>query len=392
MDSDQVVAEAQVQQFPFPDRVLVHDGRAFHVDDIGILYPFRDLVHADGLLVDDISLGRQHPERDGQDAEIPGGSDIDIHQETVRVRDGTARSGDGVRKGTPAAVQEARGFDKEDFADAFGSVLPEDGGVVVHRIRGRLLHQPGSRVGMTLMDDDQGPQADGFEAAGIQEGGIQASGQFGGQNVFGEANPLPLFRKGCGRIGIRQFLLEEGVKHGRHLAAHPVGIAGLVTVQGRVAGQAGQFPGGILQHGTDGGMVRQHESGEQFGRIVHALPEIVRQQGNRKILFGDLRLPLRAGNRHHPLDPFRQIGQERRGRLNADMVQGHLPLRPDLTDDGLVSGGKRRIETDGQAHVRQERRLRISEDNTADGGDAVLHPGITEALGIIGLDDHCLRR
>ena len=392
MEIDQVVPQAQVQQLPLPDGVLVHGDGPVQVDFVRVRNPLRDSRPIHRLLVDDIAVRGQDALGNRADAGVAGRTDIDIQQETVHVRDGAGGLGDGLAERHLIPFQESRSLHQQDLVDAVRAALAQDRRVVMDRIGRGLLDQPCTGIGVPLVDDDQRAQAHGLQAARVQERGVQAGGELPGEDILGEPHPLAAVGEGGWRVRIGDAFPGEGLIEGRHLHLRPVYVAGLVAVQ---RGAAGPFPeafGGRVQDGADGRMVRQDEGCGQFRGVVHPLPEIVRQQGHRILLPGALSRPGGDGHRHPALDPFGEVGKISGGREYFDMVQDQLSFGSQFADVRRVAFRKGRIEPDGQLHFGQGFLSGIAQDDAAHRRHAVLHPGIAESLGIIGLEGHRIQR
>ena len=326
MDVDQVVPEAQVQQFPLPDGVLVHGRGPVQVDFVRVRNPFRDIPPVHRLLVDDIAVRGQDALGNRADAGVPGRADIDIQQETVHVGDGRGGLRDRLVERPVIPLQESGRLHQQDLVDAVRAALAQDRRVVVNRIGRRLLDQPRAGVGVPFVQDHQRAQAHGFHTARIQEGRIQAGGQFSREDILGKAHPLPPVGERGRRVRIGDALLGQGGIEGRHLHFRPVRVAGLIPVQRRIPGPFPQPLGSAVQDGPDGRMVGQDKGRGQLGRGIHPLPEVVRKQGHRVLLVGALPLRRGDGHRHPALDPFGEIGQIGGGREDLDLVQNQFPF------------------------------------------------------------------
>ena len=134
MEIDQVVPQAQVQQLPLPDGVLVHGGRTVQVDLVRVRNPLRDIRPEDRLLVDDVAVRGQDALGDRADAGVAGRADIDIQQESVHVRDCAGGLGGGLIERQPIPFQESRRLHQQDLVDAVRAALAQDRRIVVDRI------------------------------------------------------------------------------------------------------------------------------------------------------------------------------------------------------------------------------------------------------------------
>ena len=389
---DQVVPEAQVQQFPLPDGVLVHGGGPVQVDLVRFRNPLRNSRPVHRLLIDDVAVRGQDALGDRTDAGVAGRADIDIQQETVHVRDHTGGLGGGLIECQPIPFQESRRLHQQDLVDAVRAAFAQDRRVIVDRIGRGLLDQPRAGVGVPLVYDDQRAQAHGLQAARVQERGVQAGGEFPGKDILGKAHPLPAVGEGGRRIRISDAFPGKGLIEGRHLHLHPVPVAGLVAFQRGFAGPCPQSFGGRVQDGADCRMIREDEGRSQFRGGVHPLPEIVRKQGHRILLPDTLARHRGDGHRHPAFDPFGQVGKISGGREYFDMVQDQLSFGRQFADVRLVAFGKGRIEPDGQLHFGQGFLPGIAQDDAAHRRHAILHPGIAESLGIVGLEGHRIQR
>ena len=68
-------------------------------------------------------------------------------------------------------------------------------------------------------------------------------------------------------------------------------------------------------------MVRQDESGKQFGRVVHSFPKIVGEQQHRVLLASEFLSFGLANQGHRTFDLLREVGKKAGGGENADIVQ-----------------------------------------------------------------------
>ena len=255
--------------------MLVNPGRTLDVNLIRFLNAFGGRIPVYSVFDDDISFRCQYSQRNGLYSKIAGGSDIDKHQEAVHVGNCSRGPGCGFFKRQFVPLQETGCFHKDQFIDAVRTAFPQKGGVVIHWIGRGFFNKPGPGIGVPVVDNDNRPEANRFKTSGIQKRCIQAGGQPTGEDVFRKTNPLALLGKRCRRIGIDNYFVCNGFINSRNLHFDPVDIFLLIAVKGGISCPFLQLFCRPLQDRADGRMVRQDESGKQFGRVVHSFPKIV---------------------------------------------------------------------------------------------------------------------
>ena len=95
-----------------------------------------------------------------------------------------------------------------------------------------LVDEPAARESVTLHDIEQGIEVNGFEAGAVQHGKVDAGAALACKDVLGQAHALSclIARR---RRGIGDVLLLQGGVYRTHLHFHDVGVAVLITREGR---------------------------------------------------------------------------------------------------------------------------------------------------------------
>ena len=370
----EVVPQGEVQQFPFPDDLLVHLGLLVDDDARGAQL-FGSLVFPFGILVLDQRPASfaGHPHGQRADLSDPGTAYVDEEDEFVVLQLPVGGETGVVESGAAGGVHAGRLHD-EHLVDAFGNPFRQQGRVVVDAVREGVLDQPAAGEGVPFREDHDGVKAHRFEAADVEHGHVQTIPELAAHHFVHEADPLA-GRLETGRYGrIGDSLRRDGLVQGGHLHLDAVGVAGLVLVQRRTVRPSAQDVGRLLDEAGDLRMVGRGERRQHLGQDVHATPFVECQDGN---LIGLLeqQLVLRAErHRHGPQHAFRQVRQKRGGTGDRDDVDRFFAPGVDPLEERVELQSKGRFESDVDMDVADGDFAFVQDlDSPDDGGMVLLH-------------------
>ena len=267
-DAQQVVPHGEVEQFPLPGGLPVHNDLPVLVGLVRLAQVFRLAVGVDGftLVYDDPTPIRSlYAHRKRTDMSLPGPENVEEKKELLRVEllfgDGTGL----LESGCVAGIHTSTLHD-ENLVDAAGHPLRQQGRVVIDAVRKGVFHQPAAGEGVPFAEDNDGMQPHRLQTAGIQHRHIQAGSEMRAQHLVHQADPLA-GRLEAGWDG-RVFdpLGLDRVEQRRHHLHHPVGILRLILVQGGTSRPlAQQIPCGRDDTGQ-GRMVGRREGRQHLGQ------------------------------------------------------------------------------------------------------------------------------
>ena len=189
----------------------------------------------------------------------------------------------GLVKGQLPACGEGGAFHHGNFADTLGQPLGDEGRVILDRFGEGQLLQPNAGENVAGLQNQQGMQPHGFQAAAVQQRQVQAGAHLLLQQGIAEPDPLARRLKAGRGDGIDQvFLLDGTVNRGAELQ-HPVGVLGLVGVQGGVSGPLAQQLRRPGIQGCNLGMVGSDEGCQQLRVVGIAVPLV---KGQSRQLLG----------------------------------------------------------------------------------------------------------
>ena len=207
----------------------------------------------------------------GQNTAEPGPADVDdifhgMFQEALLGGE------TGIVEGTVIGGGGKSGLHHGDLIDAGGQPLGDKGAVILHGFGEHLLFQPEAGENMAGADDQQGMQPRRFQTGGIEEGQVQAGTQLLIQHFIAQPHPLSRGLVAGGGLHVCNALFLDGGEDSRRLAHRPVGILGLVAVQGGIPGPLAQEMGGPGQDAGNRRVVGGDEGGQQFRVQAETMP------------------------------------------------------------------------------------------------------------------------
>ena len=376
-DAQQVVPHGEVEQFPLPGGLPVHDDLPVLVGLVRLAQVFRPAVGVHGftLVYDDpIPIRSLHAHRKRTDMPLPSPENVEEKKELLRVEllfgDGT-----GLLESRRVAGIHTSTLHDENLVDAAGHPLRQQGRIVIDAVRKGVFHQPAAGEGVAPGEDDEGMQPHRLQTAGIQHRHIQAGSEMRTQHLVHQADPLA-GRLEAGRDGrVFDSLGLDRVEQRRHHLHHPVRILRLILVQG---GTSRPFAQQFRRGRDDAGhsrMVGRREGRQHPGQHRGAAPFVEGQDGHLVDTLESRAVRRNGFQPHGPHETFRDIRQIQRrepeGRIRHDLLVTGI----DPVDVHLKLFRKTGFERDADGNVMERSFAVIQELDLPDDVHPVLLHG-----------------
>ena len=323
---------------------------------------------------------RQNPLGQGGDTAQTGTADIDDVFQFFRSGQMPPGGIPGLVEGHILACGEGGTLHHGNFIHAAGQPFGDEGGIVLDGLGEGQCFQPDTGENVAGLEDQQGMETHGFQNAAVQQSQIQTGTHFLLQYRVAQPHPLACGFEAGGRNGVDDVLLLQGAVDGGGLGQHPVGILGLVGIQGRIPGPTAQQLRGLGGQRHQGRVVGGDKGGKQFRVVAVAVP-LIKGQGRQLLGMGAENLSvLFQGYMEQSGSFFRQSGEH--GTVHGQFRCGGPADGTGADAVKVERGGQAegRLRANIQIHMLKGFRSIVENADRADHTDAAGLEGVVDGL------------